>query len=188
MPSTTLPRLGARSTALTSTEGTRPIGPSALAASLALRTDLWEPLVGFREESRWTALLEGDDVAAALDPSLRAELAGAQVWLLSWLPGQGTDLHDHGPSSGAFAVARGTLTERVVAAGRGGRPRETRTDLGIGRVRSFGSHYVHQVTNLHGGPAVSVHVYAPRLTVMNTYRVEDTGLVRTGTEKAGVDW
>ncbi len=48
-------------------------------------------------------------------PSLHADLAGAQVWLLSWLPEQGTPLHDHGTSAGAFTVVRGTLTERVVA-------------------------------------------------------------------------
>jgi predicted metal-dependent enzyme (double-stranded beta helix superfamily) len=189
MLGTTLPRSAPDPAALTATEATRSTGTAALAVSLAMRTDLWEPLVRFREDSRWTALLDGDDVAAVLDPSLRAELAGAQVWLLSWLPGQGTGLHDHGPSSGAFAVARGTLTERVVAAGRGGRPRETSTDLAPGRLRFFGPHYVHQVTNVQAAePAVSVHVYAPRLTVMNTYRVDDTGLVRTGTERAGVDW
>lgn len=183
MLGTTLP-----SPALTAAEATRRTGTAALAVCLALRTDLWEPLVGYRQESRWTALLEGDDVAAAVDPSLRAELAGAQVWLLSWLPGQGTGLHDHGSSSGAFAVARGALRERVVATGAGGRPRETVTALATGRLRYFGPRYVHQVTNTADEPAVSVHVYAPRLTVMNTYRVAGTGLVRTGTERAGVDW
>jgi hypothetical protein len=33
-----------------------------------------------------------------------------------------------------------------------------------------------------------VHVYAPRLTIMNTYRLDGSRLVRTGTERAGVDW
>jgi hypothetical protein len=37
-------------------------------------------------------------------------------------------------------------------------------------------------------PAVSVHVYTPGLTEMNTYRLDDDRLVRTGTEQAGVDW
>jgi hypothetical protein len=44
------------------------------------------------------------------------------------------------------------------------------------------------VTNLSTEPAVSLHVYAPRLTLMNTYRFDDSRLVRTGTERAGVDW
>ena len=40
--------------------------------------------------------------------------ADHEVWLLTWLPGQGTDLHDHGGSSGAFHVVSGTLTEDTV--------------------------------------------------------------------------
>src|SRR4051794_13346390 len=171
---------------LVAAAATRPTGSAALAVALSVRTDLWEPRIGFREESRWTALLEPDDVRPFLDASLHAELDDAQIWLLSWLPGQGTPLHDHGRSAGAFAVARGTLTERIVAAGGG--PRETERDLPPGRVRYFGPHYVHQVTNRGAEPAVSLHVYAPRLTEMNTYRVGDDALVRTGTERAGVDW
>jgi hypothetical protein len=167
----------------------RSTGAAALAVALSLRTDFWTPLVGFREDTRWTRLLRPDDLAGALDPGLRAELADAEVWLLSWLPGQGTDLHDHGPSSGAFAVAAGTLTERVVTANRRGRhSREASAELAAGRARFFGPHYVHQVCNAGHEPAVSVHVYAPRLRVMNTYRVEGARLIRTGTEQAGVDW
>lgn len=173
---------------LVAATATRPTGSAALAVALAVHADLWQPRVRFRESSRWTALLAPDDVRPFLDPSLHAELAEAQIWLLSWLPGQGTDLHDHGGSAGAFAVARGALTERVVATGGLGRPRDVDTELPTGRVRFFGAHHVHQVTNRHAEPAVSVHVYAPRLAEMNTYRVDDDGLVRTGTERAGVDW
>jgi mannose-6-phosphate isomerase-like protein (cupin superfamily) len=165
-----------------------PAGAAALAVALAIRTDLWADRVEYREESRWTSLLDPADLVDALDPSLHAELRNAQIWVLSWLPGQGTPLHDHGSSAGAFAVARGTLTERVVSRGTGRTPHQSTTDLAAGRVRFFGAHYVHQVVNTLHEPAVSVHVYAPRLSLMNTYRVDDTGLVRIGTERAGVDW
>ncbi len=47
---------------------------------------------------------------------------------------------------------------------------------------------MHQVLNGGAEAAVSVHVYTPRLTVMNTYRVDRGALQRTGTERAGVDW
>ena len=164
-------------------------GAAALAVALSLRTDLWTPLVGYREDTRWTRLLQPAELAGALDPELEVELADAEVWLLSWLPGQGTDLHDHGASSGAFAVAAGTLTERVVTADRRGRrPRGTSAELAAGRARFFGPHYIHQVRNVGDEPAVSVHVYAPRLRIMNTYRVDGSRLVRTGTEQAGVNW
>ncbi|GHE08858.1 cysteine dioxygenase [Klenkia taihuensis] len=186
MTSTVLPT--ALTTPAPQTPADAPAGAAALAVALAIRTDLWADRVEYREQSRWTALLDPADVVPALDPSLHAELRDAQIWLLSWLPGQGTPLHDHGASAGAFAVARGTLTERVVARGTGTAARQSTADLAAGRVRFFGSHYVHQVVNTLHEPAVSVHVYAPRLTLMNTYRIEGGRLVRTGTERAGVDW
>jgi Cysteine dioxygenase type I len=165
----------------------RRTGAAGLAAALAAVSDRWLPLVDYRSTSRWTHLLPTDDAAALLDPELHDDLAAAQVWLLSWLPSQGTPLHDHAASAGAFAVVRGTLTERVVAAAGSG-IRESANELTGGRVRHFGPHYVHQVTNLDVDPAVSVHVYTPGLRAMNTYRVEAGALVRTGTERAGVDW
>jgi Cysteine dioxygenase type I len=86
-------------------------------------------------------------------------------------------------------VAEGSLFERVVIAdSRGRRARELGADLVAGRVRMFGSPYVHQVRNASAGPAVSVHVHAPRLSVMNTYRLQHARLERIGTEQAGVDW
>ncbi|MGY1639437.1 cysteine dioxygenase [Geodermatophilus sp. SYSU D00742] len=160
---------------------TRRTGAAALAAALAAAEHRWSALVEYRAESRWTHLLDPGLAADALDPSLHPELAVAQVWLLSWLPGQGTGRHDHGGSAGAFAVVRGSLDEEVAAL-----PDATR--LPAGRVRPFGAHHVHRVSNSGVDPAVSVHVYTPRLTVMNTYRVDRGGLVRTGTERAGVDW
>ncbi|MGY1802538.1 cysteine dioxygenase [Blastococcus sp. SYSU D00922] len=166
---------------------TRRTGAAGLAAALAAASDRWLDLVEFRAAGRWTHLLTTDDAADALDPSLHAELADAQVWLLSWLPQQGTPLHDHGTSAGAFAVVRGTLSERVVAAGRTG-VRESADLLTPGRVRHFGPHYVHQVTNAGTEPAVSVHVYTPGLSWMNTYEVDGGTLRRAGTERAGVDW
>ncbi|MGY1824326.1 cysteine dioxygenase [Geodermatophilus sp. SYSU D00079] len=159
----------------------RRTGAAALAAALATAEHRWSALVEYRTRSRWTHLLDPALAADVLDPSLHPELAAAQVWLLTWLPGQGTGLHDHGGSAGAFAVVRGTLDEEV-----GALPDATR--LSAGRVRPFGAHHVHRVTNTGTEPALSVHVYSPRLTVMNTYRVDRGGLVRIGTERAGVDW
>lgn len=47
---------------------------------------------------------------------------------------------------------------------------------------------LHRVVDTLHEPAVSLNAYAPRLTLMNTYRVDGRGQVRTGTEQAGVDW
>ena len=166
----------------------RRTGAAALAAGLAAASDHWLDLVEYRPDSRWTHLVPPATAAAVLDRSLHPELGSAQVWLLSWLPEQGTPLHDHGWSAGAFAVVAGTLTERVVAARHGRQVRPIRTELTAGRVRHFGPHYVHQVTNEDSEPAVSVHVYTPALLRMNTYSVVEGLLLHTGSERAGVDW
>jgi predicted metal-dependent enzyme (double-stranded beta helix superfamily) len=175
------------STLLSPSDATRRTAAAGLAAALAAAAPRWLDLVEYRTRSRWTHLLPSDEAARILDPDLHADLADAQVWLLSWLPEQGTPLHDHGTSAGAFSVVQGTLDERQVAAGRSGLV-ETTDELTAGRVRHFGPHYVHQVTNTATEPAVSVHVYTPGLAWMNTYRVDGSALVRTGTERAGVDW
>ncbi|RBY90918.1 cysteine dioxygenase [Blastococcus sp. TF02A-26] len=167
---------------------TRRTSAAALAAALAANAAAWTDLVEYRPQSRWTHLLEPAAAAAALDPALHDDLAAAQVWLLSWLPGQGTPLHDHGGSAGAFAVVQGTLAELTVTDTGDGGVRDAEARLTAGRVRPFGPHHVHQVTNTGAHPAISVHVYTPRLTVMNTYRIGTRGLLRTGTERAGVDW
>jgi predicted metal-dependent enzyme (double-stranded beta helix superfamily) len=153
---------------------TRPGSPTSLAMTLAAHPERWRPLLDYRTDTRWYRLLE--------------RTPQHEVWLLSWLPGQGTDLHDHGPASGAFAIAAGTLTERVLAVKPDGSVVEVTRKLSGGRCRAFGPHYVHQVTNTAAVPAVSVHIYTPGLSIMNRYRMEASGLRRVAVEQAGVDW
>ncbi|HEU5266763.1 MAG TPA: cysteine dioxygenase family protein [Jatrophihabitans sp.] len=90
------------------------------------------------------------------------------IWLISWLPEQGTELHDHGGSAGSFTVLSGNLTEAVVS---GGRLRDATRQAGdsVG----FGAHYVHDVRNLSEAPAVSVHAYSPPLSTMTYYDLAD---------------
>ena len=178
---------GSTDTAVRSTSADRSTSAVAVAAALAAVADAWLPRVEYRAGSRWTGLLPTGDAARLLDPSLAADVAGAQVWLLTWLPGQGTPLHDHGGSAGAFAVVRGALTEDTVG-GPVGAVREVPTELSAGRVRPFGPHHVHRVTNRGTLPAVSVHAYTPGLRSMSTYALEAGVLLHTGTERAGVDW
>ena len=37
-----------------------------------------------------------------------------EAWLLTWLPGQSTGLHDHGGSAGAFTVLSGVVEESTL--------------------------------------------------------------------------
>ena len=111
-----------------------------------------------------------------------------EVWLLTWLPGQGTDLHDHGGSAGAFHVFSGSLTEDTVTTTPGGQPRITSRELGEGAGRRFGARHIHRITNRSSRPAISIHAYGPALTTMTRYRVGETGLDVVTVEKAGVQW
>jgi predicted metal-dependent enzyme (double-stranded beta helix superfamily) len=142
-----------------------------IAGAVAARPEGWSDVLRFDPRRRWY---------------LRLELADDyEVWLLTWLPGQSTGFHDHGNAAGAFAVARGRVTERTVAAV-GHRVRH-RT-VPAGGIRSFGSQHVHDVINIFGEPAVSVHAYSPPLTAMQRYDLTCSGLVRTATESAEEDW
>jgi len=142
-----------------------------LVSAVAAREDGWAGLVRFDAGRRWFRRLElADDY---------------EVWLLSWLPGQGTGFHDHGRAAGAFAVAQGRVRERTVAAGHGQARQRT---VARGGIRSFGARYVHDVANVGAEPAITVHAYSPPLTVMRRYELTESGLVRTATEHAEQDW
>jgi predicted metal-dependent enzyme (double-stranded beta helix superfamily) len=148
-----------------------PVSPARL-AQIALRTvgnaGQWLSLVQYDMGRRWYLRLAQDDEQ--------------EIWLLSWLPGQQTGFHDHGPSSGAFAVASGCLRERAAP---GGRPQPFGRSLAQGAVRSFGPRYVHDVRNDSEHPAVSIHVYSPPLSSMRRFEVAAGGrLVATGEDRS----
>ena len=110
------------------------------------------------------------------------------LWLISWLPSQGTQLHDHGSSAGAFTVLSGELAEAIyqpaAAPSRwrgepGSGPALVERRRASGSGAGFGRHYVHDVRNLSPAPAVSVHAYSPPLTSMNFYDLDEAGGLRT---------
>ncbi|GHF98818.1 cysteine dioxygenase family protein [Streptomyces filamentosus] len=116
---------------------------AGLARELAADPAQWAPHVEYDATSRWYHRLRTGP--------------GYEVWLLSWVPGQGSGLHDHGGSSGVLTVLRGELTERT--------DRGVRT-LRPGAQRVFAPGYVHEVANDSLEPVVSLHVYFPGLTEM----------------------
>jgi quercetin dioxygenase-like cupin family protein len=112
--------------------------PQRVAREIALDRARWAGLLRYDPAKRFSALVERTDEH--------------EVWLMSWLPGQSTDLHDHGTATGAFTVVSGVLTERVFRTG-------LVHDLRPGQSRVFAPNYVHQVVNYSVDPAVSIHVY-----------------------------
>ena len=116
----------------------------------------WRPRVRFRAESRWWTRLHGDK---ALD-----------VWLLTWLEDQSTDLHDHGPSAAVFTVLEGKLSEVRVDG-----MREEASAVSTGGLVTVAPGVVHDVRNPSGRPAISIHAYSPPLREMTYYRRESSG-------------
>jgi predicted metal-dependent enzyme (double-stranded beta helix superfamily) len=92
------------------------------------------------------------------------------VWLISWTTDQGTQLHDHGGSAGAYTVVSGELSEASWDPITG---QLTEQRVADGDAVAFGPSYVHDVRNVHATTAVSVHAYSPPLTHMNFYDVVD---------------
>jgi predicted metal-dependent enzyme (double-stranded beta helix superfamily) len=125
------------------------------------------PYVEFDEDDRWHQRIYRDP--------------RVDVWLISWLPSQSTELHDHGGSSGVFTVLSGELSEAVLNAPFDRRTRETARLREMvrptGATVCFGPHYIHDVRNLGDAPAVSVHAYSPPLSSMNYYDVDESGPV-----------
>ncbi|MHB1930574.1 MAG: rhodanese-like domain-containing protein [Acidimicrobiales bacterium] len=124
----------------------------AASRAVAAQPRLWSRLVPAQRPHRWYALLH--------------RRANYDVWLLAWDPGHETDWHDHGGSSGSFAVAGGRLMEtfRRPRTGSAGTRR-----VGAGDAVTFGPSHVHNVTHLAGAPALSIHVYSPALVAMTYY-------------------
>ncbi|WP_405422599.1 cysteine dioxygenase [Streptomyces erythrochromogenes] len=137
-----------------------------------------------------------------LDPEGRTWIrldgpGGSEAWLIGWPPGTGTGWHDHAESLGAFATARGRLTERSLAVrlpSEGWRSLElapgvdrSRT-LAAGGGRAFGRHHVHEVLNESADEhAVSVHAYYPPLPLIRRYSRSGPVLHLEHTERPA-DW
>jgi quercetin dioxygenase-like cupin family protein len=159
--------------ASTVTPDAPPLRPAPLPVALRLAADpiRWRPYLDFDPDRRYyRRLLTEEDLEA---------------WLLTWLPGQGTDWHDHGDSAGAFVVLQGVLVEGAAAHGR---VRATRQIHRPGTSRSFDADHVHRIDNEGPDPAVSLHVYAPRLQIQHDYANEDGILRQIATRRAGRDW
>ncbi|WP_431237223.1 cysteine dioxygenase [Mycolicibacterium aichiense] len=122
------------------------------------------PAGGPPSDERWFTRLHADD---ELD-----------VWLISWVAGHTTELHDHGGSLGALTVLSGALHEF-----RWDGERLHRRRLDAGDQAAFPLGWVHDVV---GAPAVaapgsatlSVHAYSPPLTAMSYYEVTERNTLR----------
>ena len=100
--------------------------------------------------------------------------AHADLWLLSWLPGHATDLHDHGDSAAAFTVLRGRLDE--VRLDR--RHHQIASPRAVGSSTWIAPGVAHDVRASGAEPAVSLHAYSPPLTRMTYWAADAAGVLR----------
>ena len=121
------------------------------------------PRGGLPTDERWSTRLHNDDEV--------------DVWLISWVPGHATALHDHSGSLGALTLLSGALYEFRWDVGRLRRRRLNACDQA-----AFPLGWVHDMTWARtaapAAPALSVHAYSPPLTAMSYYEVTDRNTLR----------
>jgi cysteine dioxygenase len=98
------------------------------------------------------------------------------VWLLCWKNGQRSPIHNHTGSACVVRVLRGTLTETLFEMAPNGHVKASCSrDITQGSLIGSEDADLHQVSNLQADDAdlVTLHVYMPPLTRMNTFSLYD---------------
>lgn len=87
----------------------------------------------------------------------------AELWLLGWLPGQGSSVHDHAGVDTAYVVLAGTLEEEIFVADDCDRAHlaEARR-VTVGGVVATDGFAIHRVRVVGADPLVTLHLFAPR--------------------------
>jgi len=127
-------------------------------SSVASRHDLFDDLVVFDNDGWSLHLFVNESFGVKIE---------------SWGGDHLVNWHDHGGSSGAFAMTSGTLVEQYRTDDFVGIERR---HLRVGDLASFGADHVHDVYRSLA-PAVSVHAYSPPLTGMTHYDHSPRGFV-----------
>ena len=147
--------------------GDGPIPTDQLArfsAEVAARDELWRPLVVADPNRRRYRLLYEDD--------------RVDIWLIMWMPGQGTGYHDHAISGVGLVGVEGVVIEKQMTLPSGCAEVEVRPGLS----REGPAGYIHSVTHHEGTPAITIHAYSPPLMEVGGYRVDENGILRRETE------
>ena len=117
----------------------------------------------------WAHLVHHDPAVRTYEQLLRVEHVA--VWLICWMDDHDTGFHDHDVSSGALAVARGSIVEERLSLG--GPPVRRRFDAG--QALDFGASDIHRVAHGGGGPAITLNAYSPPLWRMGAYEFLPSG-------------
>jgi len=119
-----------------------------------------EPYLGFKEGNYWRHRVCRNDAVEML--------------VICWRPGQKTPIHDHNGSHGVVRVHQGLMQETIFSFDEeqglchdSGRecPESTITGAGVPDIHQLGN------PDVSGRDLITVHVYAPPLGVLKTYKL-----------------
>jgi len=119
-----------------------------------------EPYLGFKEGNYWRHRVCRNDAVEML--------------IICWRPGQKTPIHDHNGSHGVVRVQQGLMQETIFSYDEEkGLCYDTGRECPEGTITGAGVPDIHQLGNpdVSGLDLITVHVYAPPLGVLKTYKV-----------------
>ena len=119
-----------------------------------------QPYVGFKEGNYWRHRVCRNE--------------SVEMLVICWRPGQKTPIHDHNGSHGVVRVHTGLMSETIFAFDcEKGLCHDTDRECPTGTVTGAGVPDIHQLGNpeVSGQDLITIHVYAPPLGVLKTYKV-----------------
>ena len=119
-----------------------------------------KPYIGFKEGNYWRHRVCRNEAVEML--------------VICWRPGQKTPIHDHNGSHGVVRVQQGLLWETNFAFdSEQGLSYDTGRECSAGTITGADKPDIHQLGNpdVSGQDLITIHVYAPPLGVLKTYKV-----------------
>jgi cysteine dioxygenase len=119
-----------------------------------------EPYIGFKEGNYWRHRVCRNEAVEML--------------VICWRPGQRTPIHDHNGSHGVVRVQQGLMWETIFTYDeKNGLEYKSGRECPTGEVTGAGVPDIHQLGNpeVSGKDLITIHVYAPPLGVLKTYKV-----------------
>ena len=119
-----------------------------------------QPYLGFKEGNYWRHRVCRNDAVEML--------------VICWRPGQLTPIHDHNGSHGVVRVHQGLMSETIFAYDSDkGLGHDTDRECPVGTVTGAEVPDIHSIGNpaSSGQDLITVHVYAPPLGVLKTYKL-----------------
>ena len=119
-----------------------------------------EPSLGFKEGIYWRHRVCRNE--------------STEMLVICWRPGQKTPIHDHNGSHGVVRVQKGLMWETMFTYDdQRGLCYKSARECPTGEVTGAGVPDIHQLGNpeVSGQDLVTIHVYAPPLGVLKTYKV-----------------